>query len=171
MSGFDVDDAARLAEVAHAGQVDKQGRDYFEAHLAPIAAALEQFGPAAAMAGYLHDIIEDTDYTTSLLQAAGVPAEVIAAVVAVTRVPGEEYSELIERAASHPLGRLVKLADNALNVASNPGLAALDPERARVMLEERYLPARTRLLRGDPTGDELLAAINTALSAALDGQA
>lgn len=51
--GFGIDDAARLAEVAHAGQVDKQGRNYFEAHLEPIATVLEQFGEQAAMAGYL----------------------------------------------------------------------------------------------------------------------
>lgn len=171
MSGFGVEDAARLAEVAHAGQVDKQGRVYFDAHLVPVAAALEQFGPEAAMAGYLHDIIEDTDYTPALLAAAGVPDEVIAAVVAVTRVPGEEYSKLIERAAAHPLGRLVKLADNCLNVASNPGLAKTDPDRARRMLEERYLPARARLLRDDPDGEQLLTAMNTALDAVLDGSA
>lgn len=160
---FTVEDAARLAEVAHAGQVDKQGRDYFEAHLEPIATALESFGGEAVMAGYLHDIVEDTDFTPDLLRGAGVPDGVVDAVVSVTRVPGEEYAELIERAAAHQLGRLVKLADNALNVLSNGGLAALDPEQARTMLEERYLPARARLLRDDPDGDALLARIVQAI--------
>lgn len=163
--GFGIDDAARLAEVAHAGQVDKQGRDYFEAHLVPIATVLEQFGEQAAMAGYLHDILEDTDYTAELLRAAGVPLEVVDAVVAVTRVPGEAYSDLIERAAAHPLGRLVKLADNTVNVAANPGLAETDPQRARVMLEERYLPARARLLRDDPEAEQLLERMVSAVEA------
>ncbi|MCW2790044.1 MAG: hypothetical protein JWP56_2347 [Aeromicrobium sp.] len=39
------------------GQVDKHGRDYFSAHLEPIAASLAVFGRHAEMAGYLHDIL------------------------------------------------------------------------------------------------------------------
>lgn len=34
-------DAAAFARDAHAGQVDKQGRGYFEAHLRPIAEATQ----------------------------------------------------------------------------------------------------------------------------------
>jgi transcriptional regulator with XRE-family HTH domain len=160
---FDVEAAAELARDAHAGQVDKQERDYFTAHLEPIAQSLASFGPAAVMAGYLHDVLEDTEHTVQTLAAYGVPAEVIDAVVAVTKVDGEPYSELIERAAQHPLGRLVKLADNALNIASNPGLAQVDPDRARRMLEQKYLPARARLLDGLLDAEHVLAQITADL--------
>lgn len=164
MPAFDVRAAADLARVAHAGQRDKQDRDYFDAHLAPIAHSLIPFGDEAVMAGYLHDVLEDTDHTPESLASAGVPAEVIEAVESVTKREGEPYTELIERAAAHPLGRLVKLADNTLNIASNPGLAEVAPDRARHMLEEKYLPARTRLLESLPDGDAVLATINAALA-------
>jgi hypothetical protein len=58
--GFTVPDAHLLALHAHQGQVDKQGRDYYLAHLRPIAEALRPHGPHAEMAGALHDIVEDT---------------------------------------------------------------------------------------------------------------
>lgn len=160
-----VDPARSIAVRAHAGQVDAQGRDYVEHHLRPIAEALAVFGPYAAAAGWLHDVIEDTDVTAEDLRAAGVPAFVIEAVVAVSRVPGEPYPALIARAIAHPLGRLVKLADNTLNVVSNPALALTDPDRARSMLEGRYLPARASLLDGIDADPALLDEMNRRLAA------
>jgi (p)ppGpp synthase/HD superfamily hydrolase len=139
-------DVRALARRAHAGQVDKAGRDYFDAHLTPIAEAAAVFGPAAEAAGWLHDILEDTDVEADGLVAQGVDVEVVAAVESVTRRADETYEQLIDRAAAHPLGRFVKLVDNAWNITSNPVLAALDAERAASMLRDRYLPARARLL-------------------------
>src|SRR5262245_40476678 len=138
------DEAADFARKAHAGQVDAQGRDYFEAHLVPIAALLRPFGEDAAIAGVLHDVLEDTDVTADDLRDLGLPETVVSAVEAVTRRDGEPYEELIERASAHPLGRLVKLADNWHNLSSNPELALHDPEKA-ARLRERYTAARARL--------------------------
>jgi len=67
-------------------------------------------------------------------------------VESVTRIPGETYTELIERAATHPRGRYVKLVDNSWNITLNPELAQVDPAKAESMLTGRYLPARRRLL-------------------------
>jgi (p)ppGpp synthase/HD superfamily hydrolase len=161
--GFSVPDAHLLALHAHEGQVDKQGRDYYLAHLRPIAEALRPYGPEAEMAGALHDIVEDTRdhpdperrYDLDRLRALGVPEVVVEAVDAVTRRPGEPYiSGLIRRSAAHPLGRLVKLADNKHNLAANAQLAAIDPDKARSLLEGRYRPAR-RILLAAEAGDTL----------------
>ena len=138
------DDVADFARRAHAGQVDQQGRDYFEHHLVPVAALLRPFGDDAATAGLLHDVLEDTPATADDLRALGVPDAVVAAVESVTRRDDEPYEALIERAAAHPLGRLVKLADNWHNLSSNDELARQDPEKA-ARLRERYEAARTRL--------------------------
>lgn len=146
---FTVADARALARKAHAGQVDKQGHDYFEAHLAPIAAALRPFGEYAEMAGWLHDIVEDTDLSLDDLRALGVPEIVVEAVDAVTRREDEPYKALIRRSAAHPLGRLVKLADNGHNLAKNAELALIDPGKARSLRERRYLPARRVLLAAE----------------------
>ena len=155
---FTVPDAHLLALQAHEGQVDKQGRDYYLAHLLPIAEALRPYGPEAEMAGVLHDIVEDTRdhpdparrYDLDRLRALGVPDVVVAAIDAVTRRPGEPYiSGLIHRAAAHPLGRLVKLADNKHNLDASNELAKRDPEGARRLREGRYRPARRILLAAE----------------------
>lgn len=91
-------------------------------------------------AGVLHDVIEDTDWTAADLRAAGVPEDVVDAVVAVTRRSGETYMALIRRAAGHPMGRLVKLADNRHN-SDEDRLALLPAEQAE-RLRKRYARAR-----------------------------
>jgi len=139
-------DVRDIARRAHEGQVDGAGRTYFDAHLNPIAEAAAVFGPDAEAAGWLHDILEDTETTSEQLAKWGVAFEVISAVESVTRRHGETYEKLIDRSCAHPLGRCVKLADNAWNFTSNPVPAATDPDKAESMLARKYLPARKRLL-------------------------
>lgn len=143
--GQELEDAAlALVLRAHAGQVDKQGRDYVEHHLRPIAESLRPYGRSAYLAGLLHDIVEDTDVDYEQLAALGFPAIVVEAVRSVTRRPDESYPELIARAAAHPLGRLVKLADNWHNLSSVDAV----PEAAdRERLRNRYQEARAVLER------------------------
>lgn len=138
-----VTDTDLLAECAHLGQVDKAGRPYIE-HPRAVAAALAEHGDHAVMAGLLHDVVEDTPITLADLLAAGYPLEVVDAVDAVTRRAGESYMDMIRRAAAHPLGRLVKLADNRHN-SSEERLAVLDPGNAE-FLRHRYARARAVLL-------------------------
>lgn len=103
---FTVPDAHLLALKAHEGQVDEQGRDYYLAHLRPIAEMLRPHGPYAEMAGALHDIVEDTRahpeparrYDLDRLRVLGVPEVVVEAIDAVTRRPGEPYISEIGRA-------------------------------------------------------------------------
>lgn len=146
MSDNEIRTAMNLALNAHRGQQDKSGRDYFDAHLVPIATAASRFGPTVECAAWLHDILEDTDTTTDDLARAGITPAVIAAVESVTRQPDETYQDLITRACADPVGRYVKLVDNAWNITSNPVLARTDPKRAASLLKGRYEPARQRLL-------------------------
>lgn len=137
-----------LAARAHHGQVDKAGRPYIE-HVRAVAAALTHHGEQAIIAGLLHDIVEDTDITLNDLRDLGYPPEIVNAVDAVTRRPGEHYMDMIRRAAADPLGRLVKLADNAHN-ASPDRLAQLDPEQAE-WFRRKYARARAVL---EPEGHQ-----------------
>ncbi len=131
-----VEDAEALAVQAHAGQVDKAGNPYIE-HVRAVALRLRFDGSHAVMAGLLHDIVEDTDITLNDLRRLGYPEDVVSAVDSVTQRPSEAYLDMVRRAAADPLGRLIKLADNAHN--SDPArLAVLDPataERLRVKYE------------------------------------
>lgn len=138
----------RIARDAHDDQVDKQGRDYYEHHLVPVAESLAHLGEHAVMAGYLHDIVEDHGdlYSLDRLRALGIPEPVVRAVDSVSRRPGESYFDLIDRACADPLGVHVKIADNEHNILSNPGLAVMDEAHAQTLLAGRYLPARDRLI-------------------------
>lgn len=136
-------DADALAVSAHAGQVDKGGRPVVE-HVRAVAAAVRGHGAHAEMAGLLHDVVEDTAITADDLRARGCPEPVVRAVESVTRRPGEDYVAMVRRAAADPLGRIVKLADNAHN-ADETRLAALDAHTA-ARLREKYAAARRILL-------------------------
>ena len=155
---LDLDRIRALAQEAHLGQTDKLGRDYFAAHLTPIATGLREFGPEAEAAGWLHDIIEDTHHTGDTLRAAGVPEDVVAAVESVTKIEGEPYEELIDRACADPIGRLVKLVDNTWNLVCSTRLAETQPEVADDLARRKYRPARATLLAAvgwDDSGPEM----------------
>lgn len=134
-----VEEASALAVRAHAGQTDLAGRPYHE-HVFAVRDLLAGAGADAQIAGVLHDIIEDTPTTADDLRAAGVPEHVVAAVESVSRRPGEEYDDLVRRAAADPLGRLVKLADNRHN--SDEARLALLPAGEAARLREKYRRAR-----------------------------
>ncbi len=152
-----VEQVAMLATGAHGRQVDKIGVPYRE-HLRAVAEGLEPFGPMVVMAGWLHDIIEDTDWTAEGLREVGVSARVVEVVRLVTRMDGESYEDMLVRVAGDPLATLVKIADNAHN--SLPGRAAgVTGESERRRLEERYRGAR-RILWPAATPENVAAIVS-----------
>ncbi len=105
--------AIAIAAAAHAGQIDKAGQPYI---LHPIRVMLRVAGDHERMAAVLHDVVEDTPVTLDELIQEGFPPEVIAAVQALTKLPGESRLQAAARAAAHPVAKAVKLADNAENM-------------------------------------------------------
>lgn len=137
------ENAAALAARLHAGQTDKAGEPYI-GHLARVAAILTRRWPHATRdeidAAWLHDSLEDTEATEASLLAAGISAETIRIVRAVTRPEGSDYLAWIAALADSGDASVlrVKLADNEDNrdparVAALPGAA----ERVAT----RYRPA------------------------------
>jgi hypothetical protein len=164
---FTVASAHLLAMEAHESQVDEDGGDYYLHRLVPVAEAARPYGPLAEMAAVLHRVIEDTRdhpdvtrrYDVDRLRALEVPEEVVRAIDAVTRRPGERYlGGVIQRSASDRLGRLIALLNNKLDLGRTLDLATTDPERARRLREGRYLPARRILLKVEAAdGPRILA--------------
>jgi len=124
------------------GQADKIGVPYIE-HVRAVAAGLVPFGDELVMAGLLHDVIEDTDWTAEKLLVAGVPARVVEIVEAVTNQPGVPYEEKILRITKDRAATLVKISDNAHN--SRPDRAAQLPLDKRERLAVKYHRARAAL--------------------------
>jgi len=138
---------AGLAIEAHSGQKDALGRDYCGRHVADVVRRVEQsHGRSATLlaVAWLHDVVEDTTTTLDDLRDEGLPDDVVNAVDAITRRAGEQYAAYIERVRLNPIARIVKLADNAQNLADNEALRAVDPVKA-ASLKRRYLAARERL--------------------------
>lgn len=139
--------ARKLAERAHSAQVDKAGRPYVE-HLERVAETVghpTSLGLAKAVA-WLHDIVEDTWVGELDLMSAGMPAEVVAAVLAITHQPNEPRSDYYARVRANDLALAVKLADVADN--SDPARLALLDDATRARLERKYAKAREELPRG-----------------------
>jgi hypothetical protein len=131
---------------AHAGQVDKQGVPYF-LHVARVGAALWRFGPDHVSAGFLHDVVEDTDFGLPDLYRLGAPPAVVQAVDSVTKTTSEAdlgaYEASIRRAMGDPIGRWVKAADVSDNASRVDGVPH-GPVQAR--LREKYVMAE-RVIR------------------------
>jgi diguanylate cyclase (GGDEF)-like protein/PAS domain S-box-containing protein len=160
---FTIGDAYRIAEHAHAAQVDQGGAPYLQ-HVLRVERLVAVVGGTLAerIAAMLHDTVEDSDLTLDDLRRLGVPDESLDIVDAVTRRPDpslpsgvEPYQDgLIARAAAHDGARLVKVMDNAHNSLPRRALGPTD-------LGTRYPLARAHLLTveaarragGGPTRD------------------
>ena len=107
-----IEKAIQIAVTAHAGQIDKGGEPYI---LHPLRVMLRMTTEEERITAVLHDVVEDSDFTFESLLAEGFSHNVISALEALTKQPGETRIEAARRAALDPLARIVKLADNAEN--------------------------------------------------------
>lgn len=138
-----LEDAVILAAQAHRGQVDKCGQPYI---LHVLRVMLRQEDETARFVAVLHDVLEDTPVTLADLRTAGYSEQVCAVVDCLTRRTGEAYEAMIERIATNPLARQVKLADLADNLDPKRPVPADSTAAER---HARYRAARKRLLAGD----------------------
>lgn len=133
-----IERAIEIAATAHAGQRDKAGQPYI---FHPLRVMLRVDGAHEQMAAVLHDVVEDTSVTLDNLAQEGFPSEVLRAITALTKLPGETRLEAAARAAADPVARKVKLADNAENMDLSriPNPTDKDYARCREYEEVRAL--------------------------------
>lgn len=130
--------ALAVAGIAHAGQVDKAGRDYIE-HPVRVSEAVAEFGDAAVAVALLHDVIEDSDFTDVMLFEMGFTKEIVEAVVLLTRVAGVSPESYYEKIRGNKLALLVKIADIKDN-CNEARLSLLD-ESVAARLRSKYSKA------------------------------
>lgn len=126
---FTVETAKVLAEVAHNRQKDKLKRPYKD-HVLAVGDALADFDDDIRIAGYLHDIAEDTPITRQALLDMGVSERAVEIIERVTNRLHEnpdDYQSGIREIVEHHDAALVKIADNAHNSL---------PERAQALVEK-----------------------------------
>lgn len=157
-------EAREIAVQAHGDAEYGTGVPYSD-HLDEVVAVLKEYGHEGdhALAGYLHDVVEDTPKSAEDLLAAGVPDEVVAIVLFVTDETGHNrkerkaktYRRVRSQLDEHRLAPKgcaawvhkalrVKLADRLANVRaclrSKSGLLGMYRKERRAFREAYYLP-------------------------------
>lgn len=99
--------ALQIAQKAHAGQVDKAGKDYI---LHPMTVASYMDTDIEKTIAYLHDVLEDTDVTVDALRKI-FPNEIVDTLIILTHRKDESYFEYIQRVSKSKLAKKVKVAD------------------------------------------------------------
>ena len=102
--------ALEIAMKAHKGQRDLDGNPVI---LHPLAVALKGNNESEIVAGLLHDVVEDTDWTFDDLLEVGIKPEVVDVLRLLTHSKDEPYLEYVRRIAdSHnPIAINVKCND------------------------------------------------------------
>jgi len=123
-----IETALGIALRAYSGKTDKAGKEYILHPLRVMAKMATEEEMAVAI---LHDVIEDADVRVTDLAQAGIPWQVIEAVVSLSRSAGEPYEAFIQRVRRNPLATRVKLADieDNINVLRLVTLSAHDLAR------------------------------------------
>jgi len=94
--------------------------------------------------GVLHDVVEDTSVSLTQLKSEGFSSEILAAIDALTKRPGETRIEAAARAAKNPIALRVKLADNSENMDLSRIANPTAEDAARL---EEYKEVRALLLQ------------------------
>lgn len=105
-----VDIALKIAVAAHKGQVDRDDEAYI---LHPLAVGLMGKTDEERCAGFLHDVLEDTDYTVEMLEEAGIPDGVINALELLTHDKDTLYYDYVQHIidSHNPIALRVKYND------------------------------------------------------------
>jgi (p)ppGpp synthase/HD superfamily hydrolase len=100
--------AIEIAVTAHNGQKDKYDAPYIM-HLIRVMNAGSSI--EEKIVGVLHDLLEDTKWTSKELLSQGFPENIVKAVECLTRGADETYDEFIDRIPTNQLALNVKLND------------------------------------------------------------
>lgn len=134
---------------AHADKRDKGGQPYV---FHPFHLAEQMDTEEEICVAFLHDVIEDTEWTLEDLALKGFPSSVIEALALMnhdTRVP---YLEYVEGLSGNPIAAKVKLADLRHN-STGGRLKELDVKAVKRL--QKYLRAQAVLTGGEADIDNM----------------
>lgn len=135
--------AIEIAALAHRDQADKAGNPYISHPIRVALAFIRSGDEDRAIISVLHDVIEDSNVTLADLRKEGFSNAVVEAVEAVSRIKDETYEAFIDRAATNPLAKPVKVADLLDNMDTSR-LAVLSHNQAKKLVA-KYAAALQRL--------------------------
>jgi len=130
MSENNLAKAIQIASAAHENQVDKANAPYI---LHPIRLMLKFSSVEEQIVAVLHDVIEDSDMTIDDLRKKNFSDDVLTAVDLLTKKPGQDYQNYLEKISENNLARKIKIEDikDNLNLTRLTSVSAQDLERAK----------------------------------------
>jgi (p)ppGpp synthase/HD superfamily hydrolase len=131
-----VDRAMAVALQYHNGQVNKHNGEPYILHVQRVAFHVRdrQLPHVHQAVAWLHDALEDTDLTVQELNAE-FPAEVVSAVVALTKTKGLSNEEYYRILATNPIAARVKVSDIIDNFSRNH---EIEDEATRLRMGAKY---------------------------------
>jgi len=112
--------AEQIARVAHAKQFRRDGVTPYITHPAAVVQKLAQETDEVKSVAWLHDVLEDTQYTADDLRRSGVDEKVVDAVVRLTHIKDQSYWSYLKGVRENELSRKVKVADMLHNLSDSP---------------------------------------------------
>lgn len=127
-----IDIALSIATAAHAGQLDRDG---YPVILHPLTVGLMGHTDEEKMAGFLHDVVEDTDITFDDLLERSIPRGVVNALRLLTHEKGTDYYEYVQRIidSGNPIALQVKYNDLQHNYARGKAYPDLQAKHGKAL--------------------------------------
>ena len=127
-----IDIALRIATTAHAGQTDRDGCPVI---LHPLAVGLMGHTDEEKIAGFLHDVVEDTSYTFNDLLEDGIPTGIVNALRLLTYDHSTDYFEYVQNIidSGNPIAMQVKYNDLQHNFARGKAHPDLQAKHGRAL--------------------------------------
>lgn len=127
-----IDIALQIATKAHAGQLDRDGVPVI---LHPLTVGLMGQTDEERTAGFLHDVVEDTEYSFDDLLAAGIPEGVVRALRLLTHDKAVPYDEYVQHIidSGNPIALAVKYNDLQHNYARGKAYPDLQAKHGRAL--------------------------------------
>lgn len=127
-----IDIALRIAITAHAGQLDRDG---YPVILHPLTVGLMGHTDEEKMAGFLHDVVEDSHYTFQDLLREGIPIGVVNALRLLTHHKETNYYDYVQSIidSKNPIALQVKYNDLQHNFARGKAYPALQEKHGKAL--------------------------------------
>lgn len=149
-----IDLALSIATQAHSGQLDRDGVPVI---LHPLTVGLMGHTDEEKVVGFLHDVIEDTDFTAEWLLEAGIPQGIVSTLLLLTHDRNVAYDDYVQAIidSGNPLALQVKYNDLTHNYArgkTHPDLQAKHGKALEVVKAAIEQCSQIELYRHDGQG-------------------
>lgn len=127
-----IDIALRIAVAAHAGQLDRTGHPVI---LHPLTVGMMGNTDEEKTAGFLHDVVEDSDFTFDDLRREGISEGIVNALRLLTHEKGTDYFEYVQKIidSNNPIALHVKYHDLQHNFSRGKDFPDLQAKHGKAL--------------------------------------